>query len=126
MIRNLCLLTALVLLAGCTISPVRVYMLDHETNSTPRAEIDVYDSVDAVQKPYSNLAAITSADKRGVRFSEPEMRRLIIDKAREIGADAVIINSLKTRRKVIPDGMGGYATYDQVQADALAVIYTNE
>jgi hypothetical protein len=54
--------------------------------------IDVYTSHESIKKPYKEIALIT-VDDEGYGRSESELLEKLISKAKEIGADGVIILS---------------------------------
>lgn len=124
--RPVFLLIALLLLSGCSSTGVMVNHIDRESKPSPKAKIDVYDTIEAVQRPYKEFAILTATDKRSINFKEEKLRERIINRAKEMGADAVIINRVTRQNKYVTDGMGGYVTYAQLQVEAVAILYKNE
>ncbi len=95
------------------------------TRTEAKVAVAIFSSAEAIGRPYKKFAIITAADKRSVRYSEEELKRMVTDQAAKLGADAVIINNATKRKKYISDGMG-YVSYDQLQLETLAIIYTDE
>lgn len=75
----------------------------------PKAEIDVYSSVENVKRPYKEIALIT-VDDEGLGLSEDKMMSKLINKAKEIGADGVIILSPEKEEETFI----GYYNYEGV------------
>jgi len=88
---------------GCTV--VRVTKFGPLPSSPKVDNIDVYTSHESVKKPYKEIALIM-VDDQGWGRSESKLLEELISKAKEIGADGVIILSQdkQSEGKVVTDG----------------------
>lgn len=75
---------------GCAV--VRVTKFGPLPSSPKVGDIDVYTSHESIKKPYKEIALIT-VDDQGWDKSESGLLEKLISKAKEIGADGVIILS---------------------------------
>ena len=76
---------------GCA-PKVQITKFSEFPSSPKTGDIDVYTSKDAIKKPYKEIALIT-VDDEGWDRSESELLQKLISKAKEIGADGIIILS---------------------------------
>lgn len=83
------LLLACLVLVGCG-PKVEVTPLGPLPDGPNAGEMDVYTSKASVNRPYTEIALITVDDK-GWEKSEATLTQLLIDEARKMGADGLIL-----------------------------------
>ena len=106
-----------------------VYVKD--VDNTPRppntGQLDIYNSPDEVQRPYQTIKTMRVEDDRvAKRQDEDQMKQRVIAKAKESGADGIIINKIGNRKYRVRDGMGGSVPYDAKFMDIEAIVYTDK
>lgn len=106
-----------------------VYVKD--VDNTPRppntGQLDIYNSPDQVKKPYKTIMTIRVEDDRvAKRQDEEQMKQRAITKAKESGADGMIINKKGNRKYRVSDGMGGSVPYNAKFMDIEAIVYTDK
>ena len=117
--------TLILFLLGC--GP-NVYVKD--VDNTPRppntGQLDIYNSPDEVKRPYKTIKTMRVEDDRvEKRQDEDQMKQRVIAKAKESGADGIIINKTGNRKYRVRDGMGGSVLYNAKFMDIEAIVYTD-
>ena len=119
--------TALILfLSGCGPD---VYVKDVDTTPRPpnTGQLDIYNSPDEVKRPYKTIKTMRVEDDRvEKRQNEDQMKERAIAKAKESGADGIIINKTGNRKYRVRDGMGGSVPYNAKFMDIEAIVYTDK
>jgi hypothetical protein len=116
----------MLLLLGCGPD---IYVKDVDTESRPpnTGELDVYNSVEDVKRPYKTIKTIRVEDDRvAARQDEEQMKRETFAKAKEMGADGLIIMKAGTRNYRVRDGMGGSVPYSTKFIEFEAIIYLDK
>lgn len=115
------------LLFGCG-SDIVVQEVDPEYRPPNTGQLDIYNSAQAVKRPYKTIKIIQAVDDRLGRRNqdEEELKRKIFAKAKEFGADGLIITKTGTRPLRQRDGMGGSVTHDVLYIDVEAIIYLDK
>jgi hypothetical protein len=118
----------ILLLFGCGGGPdIRVEDIDTESRPPNTGKLDIYNSAEEVKRPYKTIKIIHTVDDRvGRNQDEEEMKRTAFAKAKELGADGLIINKTGTRTLRQRDGMGGRITRDVIFIDIEAIIYLDK
>lgn len=76
---------------GCTPAPkVKITPFVPNFLSPKKNDIDVYTSEISIKKPYKEIALIT-IDDQGWEIDETELVKKLINEAKQIGADGIII-----------------------------------
>ena len=91
---SLCGLATATLWLGCSTPQVIVYPLIDLDEQSPVAHVDVYPHPDSLQRPHREIAIISATDSEHVYTIEeehPELIEALTEKARKIGADAIVI-----------------------------------
>ncbi len=124
----LCTLGAFALLAGCAAS-LKVARFDQVPRPPTQATLDVFTSPQGVKRPYKEVALIT-AEESFMGTSETELTQKMIAKARELGADAVILgNAGQNEYGGVVTGSGTSATYVPINyrtTRCSAIVYTDK
>ena len=116
----------ILLLLGC--GP-NIYVKDVDTESRPpnTGELDIYNSVEEVKRPYKTIKIIRVEDDRvAARQDEEQMKRDTFAKAKEMGADGLIIIKRGMRDYRVRDGMGGSVPYSTKFIEFEAIIYLDK
>jgi hypothetical protein len=116
----------LLLLSGC--GP-NVYVKDVDNTSRPpnTGQLDIYNSPDEVQRPYQKIMSMRVEDDRVAKNQDEEqMKQRVIARAKESGADAIIITKTGNRKYRVRDGMGGSVMYNARFMDIEAIVYTDK
>ena len=116
----------LLFLYGCT--SVTVTNFDEQARLPNNSgEFDVYVTPANITRPYRQIGLITVDDGEGVDWgttNQSEMIQTAISRARQMGADAVIL-SVDSNQRVF--GYGGMMnTAHQRVVNAVAVVYTDK
>jgi len=101
---------------GCAV--VRVTKFGPLPSSPKVGNIDVYTSHEAIKKPYKEIALITAKDG-----SESKLLEKLISKAKEIGADGIIILSQDKQLIGIPSSEGGTLIISSRIVRGTAIVY---
>jgi hypothetical protein len=116
----------ILLLLGC--GP-NIYVKDVDTESRPpnTGELDIYNSAEEVKRSYKTIKIIRVEDDRvAARQDEEQMKRDTFAKAKEMGADGLIIIKRGTRNYRVRDGMGGSVPYSAKFIEFEAIIYLDK
>lgn len=116
----------MLLLLGCGPD---IYVKDVDTESRPpnTGELDIYNSVEEVKRPYKTIKTIRVEDDRvAARQDEEQMKRETVAKAKQMGADGLIIMKTGTRNYRVRDGMGGSVPYHAKFIEFEAIIYQDK
>ena len=105
---------------GCAV--VRVTKFGPLPSSPKVDNIDVYTSHVSIRKPYKEIALIT-VDDEGWGTSESKLLEKLISKAKEIGADGVIILSQDKQLTGIPSSEGGTFISTRRIVRGTAIVY---
>ena len=114
------------LLLGCGPD---IYVKDVDTESRPpnTGELDIYNSVEEVKRPYKTIKVIRVEDDRvAARQDEEQMKRETFAKAKEMGAEGLIIMNTGTRNYRVRDGMGGSVPYSARFIEFEAIVYLDK
>ena len=125
--KRLFVAPALILfLLGCG-PDINVKDVDTESRPPNTGKLDIYNSVEEVKRPYKTIKLIRVEDDRvGARQDEEQMKRETFAKAKEMGADGLIIMKTGTRNYRVRDGMGGSVPYSARFIEFEAIIYLDE
>jgi hypothetical protein len=125
--KRLFIATALILLLfGCGPN-INVRDVDTESRPPNTGRLDTYNSAAEVKRPYKTIKIIHTEDNRvAAKQDEEEMKRNTFDKAKESGADGVIITKTGTRKYRVSDGMGGSVPYSAIYIEVEAIIYLDK
>ena len=125
--KRLFVAPALILfLLGCG-PDINVKDVDTESRPPNTGKLDIYNSVEEVKRPYKTIKLIRVEDDRvGARQDEEQMKRETFAKAKEMGADGLIIMKTGTRNYRVRDGMGGSVPYSSKFIEFEAIIYLDE
>jgi hypothetical protein len=114
------------LLVGCG-PDIRVQEVDPEYRPPNSGQLDVYNSAQEVKRPYKTIKILQAVDDRvGRNQDEEELKNKIFAKAKEFGADGLIITKTGTQPLRQRDGMGGSVTHDVLYIDVEAIIYLDK
>ncbi|MEY4386745.1 MAG: hypothetical protein RLY20_2028 [Verrucomicrobiota bacterium] len=116
-------LVALLILAGCASPTVNVARFDTIKRQPTEANIDVYTSPLAIKRPYKEVALITAEE--GWKNSEADLTQRMIAKAREIGAQGIILLGAEKQSSggIIAGGL--YMADDYNTTRCTAIVYTD-
>ena len=94
---------------------------------TVTGELDIYNSAEEVKRPYKTIE-IVRAEHYVLpgRDDDDLMKRKTIAKAKEFGADGLIITKSGTRNVRVRDGMGGSHHYSLIYIESEAIIYLDK
>jgi len=125
--KRLFVAPALILfLLGCG-PDINVKDVDTESRPPNTGKLDIYNSVEEVKRPYKTIKLVRVEDDRvGARQDEEQMKRETFAKAKEMGADGLIIMKTGTRNYRVRDGMGGSVPYSAKFIEFEAIIYLDE
>lgn len=121
--NKLIIFLSLIILLGCAPS-VQITKFGPLPDVPKIGEIDVYTSTVSIQKPYKEIALIT-VDDEGHGRSETELLEILISKAKEIGADGLIILGQDKQHEWSTFIAGTfYSSYKRIVRGS-AIIYVN-
>jgi len=125
--KRLFVAAALILiLFGCGPN-ISVKEIDKESRPPNTGQLDIYNSAEEVKRPYKTIKIIRTEDDRvDARKDEEEMKRNTFAKAKEFGADGLIITKTGTRNYRMSDGMGGSVPYSAIYIEIEAIIYLDK
>ena len=111
------------IVSGCA-PQVAVVSIDETQRPTHQGELPVYPSPEAVGRAFKQIALLTIEDKRSIRRDEAEDLDLLAEKAKALGAEAVVVLERRTvtRRTANPEG-GGDIVYHYPLIEAAAVVF---
>ena len=113
-------------LLGCG-PDINVKDVDTESRPPNTGKLDIYNSVEEVKRPYKTIKLVRVQDDRvAARQDEEQMKRETFAKAKEMGADGLIIMKTGTRNYRVRDGMGGSVPYSAKFIEFEAIIYLDE
>jgi len=112
----------LLMTVGCA-PKVAVQPLVPEKRAPNTGQLDVYQSADAIGRPYKKIALLSATSQKRVRAEKGAAEEPIVRQAREIGADAVIIKDRRARTQRNDDGMGGSFEVTVYEVSAEAIVY---
>ena len=116
----------MLLLSGCG-PDVYIKDVDHTTRLANTGQLDIYNSPDEVKRPYQTIKTIRVEDKRVEKNqNEDQMKQRAVDRAKEAGADAIIITKTGTRNFRMSDGMGGSVPYNAKFIEIEAIVYNDK
>ena len=125
--KRLFVAPALILfLLGCG-PDINVKDVDRESRPPNTGKLDIYNSVEEVKRPYKTIKLVRVEDDRvAARQDEEQMKRETFAKAKEMGADGLIIMKTGTRNFRVRDGMGGSVPYSAKFIEFEAIIYLDK
>ena len=113
-------------LLGCG-PDINVKDVDTESRPPNTGKLDIYNSVEEVKRPYKTIKLVRVEDDRvAARQDEEQMKRETFAKAKEMGADGLIIMKTGTRNYRVRDGMGGSVPYSAKFIEFEAIIYLDK
>ena len=113
-------------LFGCT-PDIYVQDIDNEYRPPNTGQLDIYNSAEEVKRPYKTIKIIRVEDDRvAARQDEEEMKRMIFAKAKEVGADGLIITEAGIHKYRVRDGMGGSVAYAAKYIIIEAIVYRDK
>jgi len=116
----------ILLLFGCG-PDINVKDVDTESRPPNTGKLDIYNSVEEVKRPYKTIKLVRVEDDRvAARQDEEQMKRETFAKAKEMGADGLIIMKTGTRNFRVRDGMGGSVPYSAKFIEFEAIIYLDK
>jgi len=116
----------ILLLWGCG-PDINVKDVDTESRPPNTGELDIYKSVEEVKRPYKTIKIIRVEDDRvAARQDEEQMKRETFAKAKEMGAEGLIIMKTGTRNYRVRDGMGGSVPYSARFIEFEAIVYLDK
>ncbi len=116
----------ILLLFGCG-SDIIVQDIDKESRPPNNGQLDIYNSAEEVKRPYKMIKIIHGQDDRAIRRqNEEEMKMKVFAKAKERGADGLIIMKTGTRTLRQSDGMGGSISHNVKYIDIEAIVYLDK
>jgi len=116
----------ILLLFGCGPN-ISVKEIDKESRPPNTGQLDIYNSAEEVKRSYKTIKIIRTEDDRvDARKDEEEMKRNTFAKAKEFGADGLIITKTGTRNYRVRDGMGGSVPYSAIYIEIEAIIYLDK
>ena len=116
----------ILLLFGCGPN-INVKDIDTESRPPNTGQLDIHNSAEEVTRPYKTIKIIRTEDDRvAANQNEEEMKRNTFAKAKEFGADGVIITKTGTRNYRVRDGMGGSVPYSAICIEVEAIIYLDK
>ena len=125
--KSLFVVPALIfLLLGCG-PDIYVKDVDMESRPPTTGELDIYESAEAVKRPYKTIKILRVEDNRvAANQDEEQMKEKAFAKAKEFGADGLVIVKTGTRKYRVRDGMGGSVTYNAKFMDIEAIVYLDK
>ena len=93
-------------LVGCK-PQVMVKQLDDISRQPVTGDIDVYNSLEEIQRQYTRIAELEIEHSMAFRKSEKQMIDSLITKAKELGADAIVILKKGNKEITMSDPTGG-------------------
>lgn len=116
----------LLLLSGCG-PDLYVKSVDNTTRPPNTGQLEVYNSPDEVKRPYKTIKTMRVEDKRVEKNqNEEQMKQRAVDRAKEAGADAIIITNTGIHRYRVSDGMGGSVPYNSKFIELEAIVYSDK
>ena len=116
----------ILLLFGCG-QNIKVQHIDKESRPPNTGKLDIYNSAEEVKRPYKTIK-IVRAEHYVLpgRDDDDLMKRKTIAKAKEFGADGLIITKSGARNVRVRDGMGGSHHYSLIYIESEAIIYLDK
>ena len=101
-----------------------VQRLDTVDRPPNTGRLDVFESKDAVGQPYKVIALLNAEDKQRVREKRKDQyMEQVVQTAKTLGAEGVIIVERGQRTQRSPDGLGGYVEFTINRVRAEAIVY---
>jgi uncharacterized protein YbjQ (UPF0145 family) len=112
------------LLIGCSFINVKVLETDSANRPPKVGKLDVYNASADIKKPYQQIAIIEAGDYRTRQNqNKDELLNVLFAKAKELGADGVVILSQERRINYTSGGTGGSVEHEYLYAKVMAFIY---
>ena len=112
------------LLIGCSFIKVKVIETDSVNRPPKVGELDVYTASADIKKPYQQIAIIEAEDKRLLtNQNKDELLGVLFAKAKELGADGVVVLSQDKRTQIMSAGTGGSYEQEYLYAKVMVFIY---
>jgi len=116
----------ILLLFGCG-SNIVIEQIDTESRPPNTGHFDIYELRKDVKRPYKKIMVIRGDYKHAASIQEEnQMKRKIVAKAKESGADALIITNEGTQNIRVRDGMGGSVLYVVEYLKIEAIVYLDK
>ena len=114
------------LLMGCA-PEINVKDIDNEFRYPNTGKLDIYKSAEEVKRPYKTIKIIYAEDDRMKnRQNKEEMKRMAFAKAKELGADGIIIKKDEFHKLRLRDGMGGRVPHQEYYMELEAIVYLDK
>ena len=119
-------LLMILLLIGCG-SNIAVERIDTESRPPNTGRFDIYEFRKEVKRPYKKIMIIRGEYKHSASIQEEnQMKSIFVAKAKEAGADALIITNEGSQNIRIGDGMGGSVPYIVEYLKMEAIVYLDK
>jgi hypothetical protein len=106
---------------------INVTDIDTESRPPNTGQLDICNSAEEVKRPYKTIKIIRTEDDRvAANQNDEDMTRNTFAKAKDFGADGVIITKTGTRNYRVRDGMGGSVPYSAIFIEIEAIIYLDK
>lgn len=116
----------ILLLFGCG-QNIDVQHTDKESRPPNTGKLDIYNSAEEVKRPYKTIEIMRAEHYVLPGHNDDDlMKRKTFAKAKEFGADGVIITKTGTRKYRVRDGMGGSVPYSAIFIEIEAIIYLDK
>jgi hypothetical protein len=102
---------------------IGVQRLDSIERAPNSGSIHVYQSAEEVGRPHKRIAVLSVTNQRRMRADRGDFTESLFDKARQLGADGVIIVERRWTIQRNSDGMGGYFDFPVLHIVAEAIVY---
>jgi hypothetical protein len=86
-------------------------------------QLDVYESRESVNRPYQTIARLDITDQKNPGNKKARYLESLVDQAKKIGAEGLIVLEHRQFLQRVSDGMGGSVETLVDQAEAEAIIY---
>jgi hypothetical protein len=120
--NKILLLLSLMILTGCA-ATLNVARFDSIKRPPTEVTIDVYSSPIAIKRPYKEIALITAEE--GWSNTEADLMQRMLTKAREIGAQAIILLGAEQRTSGGAFVGGVYAAANFNFTRCTAIVYAD-
>ena len=132
-IFGLILLIASLFIGCSSFTNVKVLETDSANRPSKVGKLDVYQASADIKKPYQQIAIIETennwtnkqcATRMEHNQNKDELLNVLFAKAKELGADGVVILSQENRTQFSSDGDGGAVEWECLYVKVMAFIYT--
>ena len=100
-----------------------VELVDSVQRPPNTGKLDIYESREAVGRPYQTIARLDVTDQKNPGNKKARYLESLVEQARKIGAEGLIILEYRQSVRRVSDGMGGSVEAIVDQASAEAIVY---